>query len=77
MDIKVAQTFINGDGIINFSNAVGYKGSYVDGNSLTHIVYVIHAINGDKGIQLILDTTSETFSLVNPDFLAVLKSFRK
>ena len=77
MNIKVTQTFIDGDGIINFINAVGYKGSYVDGNSLTHIVYVVHAINGDKGIQLILDTTSETFSLVNPDFLAVLKSFRK
>ena len=76
MNIEVAQTFINGDGIISFIDAVGYKGSYVDNNHLTHIVYVVHAKNGDKGIQLILDTTSETFSLINPDFLAVLKSFR-
>ncbi len=77
MNIHVEQTFVKGDGIINFINAVGYKGSYVDGNSQKHIVYVIHAINGDKGIQLILDTTSETFLLVNPDFLSVLESFRK
>ena len=76
MNIDVEQTFIYGDGIINFINAVGYKGSYVDNNPLTHIVYVVHTINGDEGIQLILDTTLETFSLVNPDFLAVLKSFR-
>ena len=76
MNIDVEQTFIYGDGIINFINAVGYKGSYVHNNPLTHIVYVVHAINGDEGIQLILDTTLETFSLVNPDFLAVLKSFR-
>jgi hypothetical protein len=77
MNINVEQMFLHDKGIINFINAIGYKGSYVDGNSLTHIVYVIHALNGDKGIQLILDTTSETFPLVNPDFLTVLKSFRK
>jgi hypothetical protein len=76
MNIDVDKTFMHGDGIINFINAVGYKGSYVDDNHLSHIVYVVHAINGDKGIQLILDTTSETFSSVDPDFLVVLKSFR-
>jgi hypothetical protein len=69
------QIFIHGDGKINFINAVGYKGSYVDYNHIRHIVYVVHAINGDKGIQLILNTTAETFPIVDPDFLTVLKSF--
>jgi hypothetical protein len=71
----VDKMFIHGDGIIDFVNAVGYKGSYED--QMKHTVYVIHAINGDKGIQIILDTTTGTFPAIDPEFRRILKSIRK
>ncbi|HVT84178.1 MAG TPA: hypothetical protein VHD35_03205 [Chitinophagaceae bacterium] len=72
----VSETFIHGDGKINYENAVGYKGSYTDQRSILHTIYVVHAINKNKGIQLILDTTSETFAEIDREFLAVLKSLK-
>ncbi len=72
----VSETFIHGDGKLNYKNAVGYKGTYKDQRSILHTIYVVHAINKNKGIQLILDTTSETFAEIDPEFLAVLKSLK-
>jgi len=65
------------DGTINYINAVGYKGTYIDGASLSHTVYVVHAINRDRGLQIILDTTTETFPTIDAEFLQILKSVRK
>jgi len=57
------------DGIINYINAVGYKGTYIDKTSLNHTVYVVHAINEDVGLQ--------TFPTIDTEFLQILKSIRK
>jgi len=50
----VDQMFIHGDGIIDFANAVGYK-----------------------GLQIIMDTTADTFPSIDPEFRKILKSIRK
>lgn len=76
MALDVAKTFFHKDGIINYTNAVGYKGTYIDQASLGHTVYVVHAINEDKGLQIILDTTTDTFSAMDTGFLQILKSIR-
>ncbi len=72
---SVTKMFIHDDGTINYKNAVGYKGTYTD--KVDHTVYVVHAINGDKGLQIILDTTTETFAALEAEFLQILKSIRK
>jgi hypothetical protein len=71
----VTKVFSHEDGTINYLNAVGYQGTYSD--DMAHTVYVVHAKNGDKGIQIILDTTTETLAAMDPEFLQILKSFRK
>jgi hypothetical protein len=70
----VTKMFIHGEGIINYVNAVGYKGTYKD--QMDHTVYVVHAINKDKGIQIILDTTTETLPAIEAEFLQILKSIK-
>jgi hypothetical protein len=70
----VTSMFTHEDGIITYVNAVGYKGTYTD--ALTHTVYVVHAIHGNKGFQVILDTTAETFPAMEAEFLAILHSLR-
>jgi hypothetical protein len=74
---SVTDMFNHEDGTINYINAVGYKGTYIDGASLSHTVYVVHAINQDRGLQIILDTTTETFPTIDAEFLQILKSVRK
>lgn len=71
----VTKVFSHEDGTISYLNAVGYKGTYTD--QIDHTVYVVHAINGDKGIQIILDTSTGTFGTMDAEFLQILKSFRK
>jgi hypothetical protein len=71
----VIKVFSHEDGTISYLNAVGYKGTYTD--QIAHTVYVVHAINGDKGLQIILDTTTETFEALDPEFQRILKSFEK
>ena len=72
----VTKMFIDKDAIINFTNAIAYKGVYIDKYSLNHTVYVVHAINKGMGLQIILDTTTQTFPSVDPEFLQILKSIR-
>jgi hypothetical protein len=72
----VTKMFTHDDGIINYINAVGYKGTYSDQGSLNHTVYVVHAINEDKGLQIIMDTTTDTFPTIDTEFLQILKSIR-
>jgi hypothetical protein len=70
----VTSMFTHEEGKIKLINAVGYKGTYTD--ALPHTVYVIHAINRDKGFQVILDTTTDTFGTMDTEFLAILHSLR-
>jgi hypothetical protein len=70
----VTDMFTHEEGTIKLNNAVGYKGTYTD--ALPHTVYVVHAINGDKGYQVILDTSTETFPAMDAEFLEILKSIQ-
>ncbi len=72
----VLETFIHGDRRLNYKNAVAYKGTYTDADSLLHTIYVVHAINKNKGMQIVLDTTAQTFAEIEEEFISVLRSLR-
>ena len=74
---KVLKVHTHEDGLINFQNAIAYKGSYVDQGKLDHTIYIVHGINGDKGLQIIFDATTDVFDKVEGEFLTTLKSIRK
>lgn len=65
--------FTHEEGTINYVSAVGYKGTYIDQASLSHTIYVVHAINVDRGVQIILDTATETFPTIDVEFFADIK----
>ena len=74
---RVIEMFTHEDGKITYLNAVGYKGSYIDKNTLSHTVYVVHAVDKDKGLQIILDATTEVFPELDAEFSQILKSIKK
>lgn len=57
-----------------FKNAIGYKSIYNDKNNTEHTTYVIHLINDHKGVQVIMDITSDLFNEYEEEFLKTLKS---
>ena len=76
VSFEVSEVFTHENGKINYENAIGYKGKYVD-KGLDHTVYVIHGINGKKGLQFICDVTTNILDKVDGEFLTTLKSIRK
>ena len=77
VNFEVSEVFTHEKGPIRFQNAVGYKGKYVDKGGLDHTIYVVHGINGNKGLQVICDATTNIFDKMEDEFLIALKSVRK
>ena len=74
---EVVKVYTHEDKLIDFENAIAYKGTYVDKGDLEHTIYIVHGINERKGLQFIFDTTTNVLSQVEGEFLASLKSIRK
>jgi hypothetical protein len=74
---EVLEVFTHESGRLKFQNAVGYKGKYVDRYELDHSLYIIHAVNSGKGIQLICDATASVMEKVEGEFKKTLMSIRK
>ncbi len=73
---KVLGVFTHHDGLLTYKNAVGYKGAYTDQKGLEHMIFVIHATNGHKGLQIICDATTDILKKIESEFLITLKSIR-
>ena len=76
-NFEVLEVYTPDGGQIEFKNAVGYKGKYTDQGGLDHTIYVVHGINGKKGLQFICDVTTNILDQVESEFLVTLKSIRK
>ena len=71
---EVTKVISHESGELSLKNAVGYFGEYKDRNGAKHKVYVVHAIYGDKGIQILGDITKSIESQIDGEMLAMLKS---
>ena len=75
INFEVIDMFIHDSGLIDFENAVGYKGKYNDQYG-EHTVYVVHAINNKKGLQIFFDVLTGLFDNLDDEFKATLKSIK-
>lgn len=75
VNFEVLDTFIYEDGLIDFENAIGYKGKYIDQIG-EHTVYVVHAINNKRGLQIFFDVLTELFDSLDDEFKVTLKSIK-
>lgn len=62
---------------LNFVNAVGFRTESTDKKGRPHDSYHLFAINGDKGIQIIFDSTTSVFDIVDKEFRRTIKSMKK
>jgi hypothetical protein len=76
ISFDVDKVFTHEDELIEFQNAIGYKGQYQDQYG-KHTIYVIYLINNKKGIQMIFDVTSDLFNELDEEFKKTMKSIQK
>jgi len=76
VNFEVDEVFIHEKGIIDFKNAIGYKGRYTDKFG-EHTIYVLHAINKKKGLQIFFDVLTGVFEELDSEFKFTLKSIKK
>jgi len=75
---KVLEVYSPTSGIFSI-NAIGYLAEYsetLDGETYSHRIYVLHAVQGTNGIEIILDATASVYTDVQGEFLTVLKSLK-
>ncbi len=61
---------------LKHNNAIGYKSNYTDSKSIPHTLYIVHLIEKQKGIQVIMDITTELLPKVEPEFLKIVGSIK-
>jgi hypothetical protein len=74
---KITEEFNNKNVIkkIKINNAIGWKCLYSQDN-VAHTIYFVHLINKDKGIQVLMDITSELFEKYENEFIDAMLSIR-
>lgn len=74
---KVIDVFSNDAKNSNLTceNSIGYKGSY-ESHSRNHIVYIIHLIHNNCGVQIIMDATEDVIGECESEFIEVMKSLK-
>ncbi|KAB2879670.1 tetratricopeptide repeat protein [bacterium] len=70
---NVEETFIHESGKMGLRYAVGYRGTYKY-DDIEHTIYAVYAVNGENGIQIVADVTTDLFPTVQEEFLLMLKS---
>jgi len=72
-DIVINQTINTKEFGLNLDSAVAYKGSYIF-EGVEYTQYIVHVVYQTTGIEIIMDSETESFASFDPDFLFFLKN---
>lgn len=73
---KVKETFTYESGKIHIKYAVGYLGTWTPADKLERTFYAVYAVNGNDGIQIISEATSDVFPQVDDEIQTMLQSLQ-
>ncbi len=73
---NVDHVFVDEAKRLGIGNAIAYQGNYEDPEGIAHTVYVVHLIRNSKGVQIIMDITSDLFPEYETEFTSALKSIK-
>lgn len=74
--IIIKNKFTAADGPITIKNAIGYIGTYRGPDEKDHSLVLVHALSAGKGMQVVMDITTELSSKVINEFYAILRSIK-
>lgn len=74
---KIDEVFQKGNGILNLDAAIGYECSYIS-EGVQHTMYTIYFTSNfyyeTTGVQITMDSSSDVFSQVDPEFVKFMQS---
>jgi hypothetical protein len=70
----VEEIFTSAKGLLQYENAVGYRGGYSDRNGTRHSIIIIYLINKTKGIQVVMDIPRELYDEYRGEFEDLIRS---
>jgi len=73
---EMDSTFTHEDGSLKIKNAIGYLGQKFYKDSSKHAVLIVHALVDNKGIQIIMDMTSDLYDEYGKEFWLALEGIR-
>jgi hypothetical protein len=74
---KTIEVLTPENGKLQYSNSIGFKGSYVGKYDIDHTIFVVYAIKKGKGFHMICDVTTELVDKVESEFLSTVLSIRE
>ena len=72
----IKNKFTAKEGPITIKNAVGYMGTYRSPDGIDHSLILVHAISAGKGMQIMMDITSELAPKVIKEFYTILNTLK-
>ena len=72
---NIEEIYTHEDGRLSLKEAVLYLIRYSDSQRNEHTAYVVHGKNGEIGIQIVMDITSELFAEVKVELDKTLNTF--
>ena len=73
--IKEISIFTHEDGLIVLKNAIGTVRTYVR-EGVEHTVKQVDAVDGEIGMRLIMDVTTDLFTVVESEFNYTLRNMK-
>jgi hypothetical protein len=70
----VEEVFTSEKGLLQYQNAIGYRGGYTDKTGIRHTILIIYLINKNKGVQMVMDITRELYDDYKGEFEDVIRS---
>lgn len=61
-------------GLLQYQNAIGYRGGYTDRTGIRHSIIIIYLINKNKGVQIVMDITRELYDEYRGEFDDLIRS---
>lgn len=74
--IIIKNKFTAAEGPITIKNAVGYVGTYSSPDGKGHTLVLVHALSAGKGMQVVMDITTELAPKVINEFYTILRSIK-
>lgn len=74
--VIIKNKFTAKEGPITIQNAVGYIGTYRTPDGIDHTLVLVHAISAGKGMQIMMDITTELAPKVINEFYTILSTLK-
>lgn len=77
LSVDVHKVITKDQDLFSIPNSMGYLASYYDENKNKHAAIVLHTVQNNVGVELVIDTRQEDYNALKKEIVKILRSIRK